>query len=105
MKFNVQKIPFTTIPKNFLKDKCLSLKAKGLLTVMFSLPEEWNYNFKGLMKITNAGETQIKNILNELKIAGYIEIIKGKNELGQFEYIYHIYYEPIPTEFNGIDIK
>lgn len=94
MRFNLQKINYAVIPKTFLKDKALSLKAKGLLTMMFTLPDEWEYNIKGLCKITNT-ETQIKNILNELKLLGYLEIIKNKNAIGRFEYTYNIYYEKI----------
>lgn len=100
MKFNLQRINYAVVPKSYLKDKTISLKAKGLLTIMFTLPDEWNYNIKGLCKITNAGETQIKNILNELKIAGYVEVTKYRNEAGQFEYRYDIYFEKIPTEYN-----
>ena len=99
MRFNLQKINYAVIPKKFLKDKKLSLKAKGLLTIMFTLPDEWNYNINGLCKLTGTGEKQIKNILNELKIGGYLEITKRRNALGRYEYIYDIYYEPIPTEF------
>ena len=93
MKFNLEKINYAVIPKTFIKDKMLSLKAKGLLTIMFTLPDEWDYSLKGLCTITNCGETQIRNTLQELKILGYLEIEKRKNTLGQFEYIYNIYIE------------
>lgn len=97
MRFNLQRYDFTTIPKKYLKNKTLSLKAKGLLTTMFALPDEWNYNIKGLCSLTNTGEKQIKNILNELQALGYLEIKKTRNEKGQFEYNYYIYHEPIET--------
>lgn len=93
MKFNLEKINYAVIPKSFIKDKLLSLKAKGLLAVMFTLPDEWDYSLKGLCKITNCGETQIRNTLNELKLLGYLDIEKKKNSLGQFEYTYNIYIE------------
>lgn len=100
MRFKLQRYEFTTIPKSYLKDKNLTLKGKGLLTIMFSLSDDWNYNTKGLCTLANCGEKQIKNTLKELENAGYLEIIKDRNNLGRFEYIYHIYYKPIPTEFN-----
>ena len=97
MKFNLEKINYAVVPKTYIKDKTLSLKAKGLLTIMFTLPDEWDYSLKGLCKITNCGETQIRSTLQELKIVGYLEVEKKKNLLGQFEYVYNIYIKKRPN--------
>ena len=102
MKFNLQKINYAVIPKTFLKDKALSLKAKGLLTVMFTLPEEWNYSIKGLCTLCNCGETQIKNTLNELNFMGYIKVEKQRNEEGKYQYTYNIFYEK--QKVNWLDL-
>lgn len=98
MKFNLQKIDYAVIPKYHLKDKRLSLKAKGLLSIMFTLPEEWDYNIKGLCAVANCGETQIKGILQELKLSGYLEVKKERDYMGRYEYIYYIYYKPKRTK-------
>lgn len=92
MKFKIETLKgFTIIPNDYLKDKKLSLKSKGLLTIMYSLPNEWDYSINGLCKITNSGITTIRTILTELEIYGYLERIQTKNEKGQFDYIYHVF--------------
>ena len=70
--YYARKIEYSTIPNKYLKDKNLSLKAKGLLTIMYALPEEWDYTIQGLQTITGKGEKQITNILKELIEKYYI---------------------------------
>ena len=82
---------FTIIPHEYLRDKKLSLKAKGLLSVMYSLPNDWDYSINGLCKITKSGITMIRSIITELEIYGYLERKQSKNEKGQFEYTYIVY--------------
>lgn len=77
-----------------LRDNELSLKAKGLLSQILSLPEEWTYTIAGLVKINKESEGAIKSILKELKDFGYLEIIKERTDKGTYEYIYNIYEEP-----------
>lgn len=61
--FRVVKTKDYTIINNYLcKDRRLSLKGKGLLTVMLSLPEDWDYTIRGLSAILLEGETDIKSI-------------------------------------------
>ena len=55
-----------------LRDKALSLKSKGLLSMMLSLPEDWNYTTRGLAKICKEGVDAIGGALRELEAAGYI---------------------------------
>ena len=88
MKFKIESLKqYSIIPNEYLRDKHLSLKSKGLLTIMYSLPNDWDYSINGLCKITNSGTTQIRNIITELEIYGYLERVQTKNEKGQFEYI------------------
>ncbi len=92
---------YTIISNNCFKNKEMSLKAKGLLSLMLSLPENWNYTVSGLVSICKESETSIKSALNELKKFGYLTITKKKpNETssGRFEYEYDIYEKPQKQE-------
>lgn len=88
---------YTTISNYHLKEKNMSLKAKGLLSVMLSLPEDWDYSIAGLVSISKENETSIKNALDELKEFGYLEIIKlmpNESKTGRIDYIYNIFEKP-----------
>lgn len=77
-----------------LKDKRLSLKAKGLLSVMLSLPDTWDYSISGLVAICRESETAVKSTLNELKSCGYLVVTKkmpNETESGRIEYVYDIF--------------
>lgn len=90
MRINKNK-NYTTISNYHLREKNMSLKAKGLLTLMLSLPEEWDYSISGLVAICKENITAIRSALKELEEFGYLKIIKTKNDKGQFEYIYDIF--------------
>ena len=97
--FRVNKTKDYTIMSNHhLRDKNLSLKAKGLLSVMLSLPDAWNYSIPGLCAILKENETSIKSTIKELKENRYIIVDKKKpcKEEGRskFEYVYNIYETP-----------
>lgn len=82
-----------TVTSNYhLRDKNLSLKAKGLLSIMLSLPEGWHYNVRGLASICKEGVTSISSTLKELEEYGYMKrhqpIVDGK-----FQEIEYIIYE------------
>lgn len=95
MKFYIENYKnYTIVPNAYLKDKLLSLTAKGLLSVMYSLPNDWDYTINGLCKITNSGITRIRNTIFELEMFGYLERKQVKNEKGQFDYEYYIFLEP-----------
>ena len=88
---------FTCMSNYHLRDKNLSLKAKGLLSLMFSLPDNWDYSINGLTAICIESRGVIKNILDELKANKYLEITKlmpNETKTGRFEYIYDIYEQP-----------
>jgi len=94
-KFTIEKNKNYTIMSNYhLQDRNLSYKAKGLLSFMLSLPEDWDYSINGLVAISKEGVKAIKNILQELQHCGYLVIEKKQNEIGQFEYEYLIYEYP-----------
>lgn len=97
-KFKVNKTKDYTIMSNYhLKEMNMSLKAKGLLSVMLSLPDNWDYSISGLVAISLENETSIKSALSELKKLGYLEVIKlmpNESETGRIDYIYNIYEKP-----------
>ena len=75
--FRVNKTSDYTVISNYhLREKEMSLKAKGLLTLMLSLPENWDYSISGLASICAENETAIKTGLKELKKFGYLRISK-----------------------------
>lgn len=93
--FRVEKNKNYTVMSNYhLREREMSLKAKGLLSLMLSLPNDWDYTIEGLIAICKENETALKSILNELKTFGYLEINKKQNDRGQFEYEYNIYEKP-----------
>ena len=91
-----------TVMSNFhLKDVRLSLKAKGLLSTMLSLSDEWNYSIAGLVSISKENETAIKSTLNELKRYGYLVVTKkmpNETKSGRIEYEYDIYEQPLEKQ-------
>lgn len=85
---------YTVMSNEHLKDKRLSLKAKGLLSVMLSLPDTWDYSINGLVAICKESETAVKSTLNELKSCGYLVVTKkmpDETESGRIEYVYDIF--------------
>ena len=85
-----------------LRDTGLSLKSKGLLSMMLSLPEDWNYTTRGLAKICKEGTDSIGSALKELERAGYIvrnRLRDSKGKIVDVEYV--IYETPHPPEPDG----
>lgn len=81
---------YTVMSNYHLRDKSLSLKAKGLLSQMLSLPESWDYTLSGLVSINKEKKDAIRTALVELEEAGYLIRHRLKDEMGQFtsnEYI------------------
>ena len=82
--FRIDKTRDYTVMANFhLRDTSLSLKAKGLLSLMLSLPENWDYTTKGLAQICKDGVDSICATLKELEKAGYIQRRRVRNEMGR----------------------
>ena len=79
----VQRTTGYTVMSNYhLRDKALGLKAKGLLSVMLSLPEDWDYTIAGLCVICDAGKDAIRKAILELEKAGYISRQRIRDENG-----------------------
>ena len=90
---------YTCISNECLKDRGLSLKAKGLLVLMLSLPDNWDYSIEGLTAICSECKNTIVNILNELEQNGYLVRTKIRNEKGQFiDTCYDIYESKIDDD-------
>lgn len=94
--YRVQRTRDYTVMSNYhLKDKNLTLKSKGLLSMILSLPDEWNYTTRGLAAISKEGVDAIGSALKELETAGYIvrHQLRGANgRITDTEYI--IYEQP-----------
>ena len=81
--FRIEKNKNYTVMANYhLRDISLSLKAKGLLSLMLSLPEDWDYTTKGLACICKDGVDSICSTVKELEKAGYVRRRRLRNELG-----------------------
>ena len=88
--FRIEKTRNYTVMSNYhLRDMSLSLKAKGLLSLMLSLPENWDYTMKGLARICKDGIDSISGGIRELEAHGYLirARVRGANgQLGSIEY-------------------
>jgi hypothetical protein len=103
--FRIEKTKNFTIMSNYhFQDKTISLKAKGLLSLMLSLPEDWDFTLNGLVKISSDGIGAVSSAVKELEKHGYLERERTRNASGQFddiEYIIRekpIFSEPITEE-------
>ena len=88
---------YTVMSNHHLRNGKLSLKAKGLLSMMLSLPEDWNYTTRGLAAICKEGVDAIGGALRELETAGYIVRYQLRDRQGRIsdtEYV--IYEQPQP---------
>ena len=98
--FRIERTRDYTVMSNYhLRDGTLSLKAKGLLSMMLSLPDDWNYTTRGLAKICKEGVDAIGGALRELEKAGYIVRNQLRDKSGRIrdtEYV--IYEQPHPKE-------
>ena len=91
---------YTVMSNHHLRNKELSLKAKGLISLMLSLPPEWDYSVQGLVSICKESHTSVRSALKELETHKYL-IRKRKNtEKGYFVYEYTLY--EIPEPYSGI---
>lgn len=99
--FRVEKTKdFTIMSNHHLRNPKLSLKAKGLLSLMLSLPEDWDYTTKGLAQICKEGVDSIGTALKELERYGYLtrRRLRCENgQLGDIEYTIH----ETPAEVSG----
>lgn len=105
--FRVEKTKdFTVMSNHHLRNTELSLKAKGLLSLMLSLPEDWDYTTKGLAHICRDGVDSITTALKELERHGYLTRQRLRNENGQLGDIeYTIHEKPVTGVKQGVSPK
>lgn len=98
--FRIEKTKdYTVMSNHHLRNTSLSLKAKGLLSLMLSLPEEWDYTTKGLAYICKDGVDSISAGIRELEEQGYLRRQRIRNANGQLGSIeYTILEQPVPPE-------
>lgn len=86
---------FTVMSNHHFKEKKMSLKAKGLLSLMLSLPDDWDYTVLGLATLSKDGKEAVMTALSELEKFGYLKRSQRVNTKGQFCGVeYDIYEEP-----------
>lgn len=98
---------YTVMSNCHLRDTNLSLKAKGLLSMMLALPEDWDYSISGLVSICKEKETAVTSALDELKTYGYLKVTKlmpNETENGRFGYCYDVFEKPVEiSEKQGVE--
>ena len=88
---------YTVMSNHHLRNHQLSLKAKGLLSMMLSLPDDWNYTTRGLAKICKEGVDAIGGALRELESAGYIVRHQLRDRQGRISDTEYVIYEQPQT--------
>lgn len=86
---------FTVMSNYHFKEKKMSLKAKGLLSLMLSLPDDWDYSVAGLTTLSKDGKDSVMSALGELEKFGYLERTRLIDDKGRFAGIeYNIFEQP-----------
>ena len=91
---------YTVMSNHHLRNRALSLKAKGLLSQMLSLPEDWDYTLQGLARINRESIDAIRQAIRELEQAGYIQRSRERDEKGRLRGADYVIFElpqPIPA--------
>ena len=104
---------YTTISNQLFKNKGISLKAKGLMAYLLSLPNDWNLSINGIVACSKEGRGAIRSILKELISAGYIEREQVRDKGKFVGYDYFVFEQPKfnkptsvnPTSDNRIQIS
>lgn len=91
---------YTVMSNHHLRNKELSLKAKGLISLMLSLPPDWDYSVAGLVSICKESHTSIRSALKELEEHKYLVRERKNSEKGYFVYEYTLYEIPEPHTVN-----
>lgn len=95
---------FVVMNNRFLRNEKMSLKAKGLLSLCLSLPDDWKYSINGLCAICKESQTAIRSTLKELEEFNHLKRNRLKDEKGHFYYEYVLYELPY-TGFEDTDIR
>ena len=94
---------YTVMSNHHLRNRALSLKAKGLLSQMLSLPEDWDYTLQGLARINRESIDAIRQAIRELEQAGYIQRSRERDEKGRLRGADYVIFElpqPVPASFS-----
>lgn len=96
---------YTVMPNYHLRDKRLSYKARGLLSVILNLPEDWDLTQSGLVSLSDKdGTDSVRSAMKELMDYGYIVRERVKNEKGQFiDTVYHVKFYPDDSCGNDVE--
>ena len=84
---------YTTISNGFLRDNNLSLKAKGFLTVIMALPDDWDFSIKGICSVLKEGKTSVYSAVQELKENRYCKTTPSRDEKGLIIGLDYVFYE------------
>ena len=96
---------FTIMANHHLRDMSLSLKARGLLSLMLSLPDDWDYSARGLACLCRDGVSSINSALKELEQAGYVARSLRRNSRGKIvDTEYTVYEVPLPMDSPQTDL-
>lgn len=74
---------YIVVPNSILRDKRISIKARGLLVIILSLPPKWKLTVSGLVTVTGAGETAVRAGLRELEKYGYVQCTRARDSKGR----------------------
>lgn len=86
---------YTVMSNTHFREKKMTLKAKGLLSLMFSLPDDWDYSIAGLTTLSKDGKDGVMSALKELEDFGYLKRTRLNDEKGKFAgYDYDIFEQP-----------
>lgn len=97
---------FTVMSNTHFKERSMSLKAKGLLSLMLSLPDDWDYSIAGLVTLSKDGKDSVMTALAELEEFGYLTRSRKTDSKGRFSGVeYQIYEEPQPFADNPNENK
>ena len=93
---------YTVMANHHLRDERLSLKSKGLLSVILSLPDDWRISIEGMTQFSADGKDAIRSAIRELTDAGYITRAQTHSEAGTFSgYEYTIHETPAASPSSG----
>ena len=98
---------YTVMSNTHLKDKRLSLKAIGLLSVVLGLPEDWHYTVNGLVGIVKDGKDSVESAIKELKKNGYLRVEKiyPNENSNRIQYQYTFFENPQEVDFQGVETQ
>lgn len=90
---------YTVMSNHHFRERGMSLKAKGLLSLMLSLPDDWDYSVRGLAALVADGKQAVMTGLQELERFGYLKRSRLSGESGKFGgWVYDVYEEPYPEK-------